>query len=192
MPRWLRVIRGMIGTGLTFTVGGGVVGLLFGVPMWLFNEISGLDLIAITGKFAVVAFPVGVAFSGVLALTARGLTLEKLSLPRVAGLGAGAGLLYFALIGVNAFRVWSVADALGNLAVLTLMGGGSATAILLLARRAGPARAYPPPGLRGSSPELSLASGRTPAGSIGAAVGEAEGILDPPHRVEEGARRRRG
>jgi hypothetical protein len=189
MPRWLRVIRGMIGTGLTFTAAVGVVGMLFGVPVWLFNEISGRELMEIVGRCAVVAFPVGVAFSGALALTARGRTLEKLSLPRVAALGAGAGLLYFALIGVNAAGRWSVADTLANLAILTLLGGGSATAILLLARRAGRARADRSPSLGDSFPEVSPALGRTGAGGLGAAVGAGDGSLDPPHRVEERARR---
>jgi hypothetical protein len=140
MPGWLRVIRGMIGTGIAFMVGGGAVGLLFGAPLWLSGEIHGLDLLAVAGRFAVVAFPVGVVFSGLLALTTRGRTLEKLSLRRVAALGAGVGLACFALIGINnGFRVWSVAETLTNLAILTVMGGGSAAAILVLARRARPA-----------------------------------------------------
>jgi hypothetical protein len=182
----------MIGTGLTFTAGVGVVASLVGVPVWLVGEISGLELMQIAGKCAVIAFPVGVAFSGMLALTVRGRPFEKLSLPRFAALGAGAGLLLFALLGLNAFRHWSVADAVANLAILTLLGGGSATAILLLARRAGPARDYPSPSLRDPSPEEGLASGMTPAGNIGAAVGGAEGSLGPARRVEEGARLPRG
>jgi hypothetical protein len=169
-----------------------VVASLVGVPVWLVGEISGYELMQIAGKCAVIAFPVGVAFSGMLALTARGRPFERLSLPRFAALGAGAGLLLFALIGMNAFRHWSVADALANLLILTLLGGGSATAILLLARRAGPARDYPSPSLRDPSPEETLASGRTRAAAIGAAAGGAEGSLAPPHRVEEGARQRRG
>ncbi len=35
MPRWLRVIRGMIGTGLTFSAGVGVVGSLVAGVAWL-------------------------------------------------------------------------------------------------------------------------------------------------------------
>lgn len=140
MPRWLRVIRGMIGTGLTFAAGVGVVGSAIGALVWLFpGAISAREILQIVGMSAVIAFPVGAAFSGVLALTAGGRPFDKLSLPRFAALGAGGGLLVFAVLSVNAFRHWSVADAIANLTVLTLMGGGSATAILMLARRVQPA-----------------------------------------------------
>lgn len=137
MPRWLRVIRGMIGTGLTFAAGVGVVGSIIGGLVWLLGgRHAGHDLIELIAHSTVIAFPLGVAFSGVLAITARRRSFDKLSLPRFAALGAGAGLLVFAVLSVNAFRAWSVADAIANATVLTLMGGGSATAILLLARRA--------------------------------------------------------
>jgi hypothetical protein len=91
-------------------------------------------------KSSIWAFPIGVAFSGVLAITARGRPFDKLSLPRFAALGAGGGLLLFGLLAVNAWQAWSVSDAIANLALLTLLGGGSATATLMIARRAGPAR----------------------------------------------------
>ena len=139
MARWLRVVRGMIGTGLAFMVGGGVLATMFGAAMWVSGDITVLDMIATVARFAIVAFPIGVVFSGILALVARGLPLEKLPVSRVAGIGAGVGLLYFALIARNGLGVWSLDALLANLAVLTLMGGGSATAILLLARRARPA-----------------------------------------------------
>ncbi len=81
---------------------------------------------------------VGVAFSGVLAITARGQTIDKLSLRLFAALGAGAGLLYFLFIGLNnGFRVWSASNAIGNLVILTLMGGVLAAGTFVLARRAG-------------------------------------------------------
>ena len=35
MPRWLRVIRGMIGMGLTFSAGVGVVASMIAVLPWL-------------------------------------------------------------------------------------------------------------------------------------------------------------
>lgn len=79
MPRWLRVIRGMIGTGLTFAVGVGVAGSILGVVGLLLGELSWNDL-RMVAKLSVIAFLVGVAFSGVLAITARGRTFDKLSL----------------------------------------------------------------------------------------------------------------
>lgn len=80
-----------------------------------------------------------VVFSGVLAVTARGLPFDKLSLPRFAALGAGGGLLLYGVLAANAWHAWSVSDALVNAGILVLVGSGSATATLMLARRAGPA-----------------------------------------------------
>ncbi len=137
MPRWLRVIRGMIGMGLTFAVGVGVVTSMLGLVGVLLGQLA-LDDLRMAGKLSVVAFIVGVAFSGVLAITAHGRTFDRLSLRFVTGLGAGGGFLYFLFIAaMNGVRVWSVAAAIANLAILTLLGAGSAAATLLLARRAG-------------------------------------------------------
>lgn len=89
-------------------------------------------------KLSVVAFLVGVAFSGVLAITARGRAFDRLSLRFVTALGAGGGLLYFLFIAaVNGARVWSAWQAIANLTILTLLGGASAAVTLILARRAG-------------------------------------------------------
>ncbi len=140
MPRWLRVIRGMIGMGLTFSVGVGVVASMIAVLPWLLlGGDSGREMIRLVIASSIWAFPIGVAFSGVLAITARGLPFDKLSLPRFAALGAGGGLLLFGVLAVNAYHAWSVMDAIGNATILVLLGGGSATATLMLARRAGPA-----------------------------------------------------
>lgn len=137
MPRWLRVIRGMIGTGLTFGAGVGVVGSILGLVGLLLGELSWNDL-RMVAKLSVIAFLVGVGFSGVLAITARGRTFDKLSLRYVTALGAGGGLLYFLFVAAaNGARVWSVWNAIGNLAILALLGAGSAAATLILARRAG-------------------------------------------------------
>ena len=139
MPRWLRVIRGMIGVGLTFAAGVGVVAsMIFVLPTWLLlGGDAGREVLVLVIKSSIWAFPIGVAFSGVLAITARGLPFDKLSLPRFAALGAGAGLLLFGLLAINAWQAWSVPDAIANATLLILLGGGSATATLLLARRAG-------------------------------------------------------
>jgi len=49
--------------------------------VWLGDGIPGRELMQIVGKFSVVAFLLGVAFSGVLAITARRRQFNKLSLP---------------------------------------------------------------------------------------------------------------
>lgn len=137
MPRWLRVIRGMIGMGLTFSAGVGVVASMIAVPMWLFFG-ADRELIRLVVASAIWAFPIGLAFSGVTAIAARGRTFDKLSIPQFAALGAGAGLLLFGVLAVNAWDAWSVRNAIGNAAIFVFLGGGSATATLMLARRARP------------------------------------------------------
>ncbi len=136
MPRWMRVIRGMIGTGLTFAGGVGVLASIAGLVGLLAGAVSAADVLALAGKLSVVSFIVGVAFSGVLAIAARGRTFDKISLRFVTTLGVGVGLLYFGLISISGSKVWTVADAIGNLVILTLMGGGLAAGTLILARKA--------------------------------------------------------
>lgn len=138
MSRWRRVIRGMIGMGLTFSAGvGAVAAAIAGVVSLLPGSQGGAELIQVVVASAVWAFPVGVAFSGVVALTARGRSFEKLSLPRFAATGVGAGLVLYGVLAVNAWDAWTLDAALVNAAIFVLLGGGSATAALLLARRAG-------------------------------------------------------
>ncbi len=140
MPRWLRVIRGMIGTGLIFAAGVGVVASVVAGIVWLLpGSGSGIEMIRLVVASSIWAFPIGVAFSGFLALTARGRSFDKLSLPRFAALGSGVGLLFFGVLATNAWHAWSVPTAIANATIFVLLGGGSATATLLLARRAGPA-----------------------------------------------------
>jgi hypothetical protein len=135
MPRWLRVIRGMVGNGLTFAAGIGGAAAVIGGLVWLGHGITGRDLMGIVGKFSVASFLLGIAFSSVLAITARGRQFNKLSVRLVSTLGAGAGLLYFGFLSVNGGRNWSPRDAIANFVLLTLMGAGAAAATLLIARR---------------------------------------------------------
>ncbi len=140
MSRWLRVIRGMIGTGLTFSAGVGVVASMIAGLVWLLpGGESGIEMIRLVFASSIWAFPIGVAFSGFLAITAHGRSFDKPSLPRFAGLGAGVGLLFFGVLAINAWDAWSVTTAIANATIFILLGGGSATATLMLARRAGPA-----------------------------------------------------
>ncbi len=138
MPRWLRVMRGMVGTGLTFAAGVGVVSAVVGTAGLLAGELTWIDLFRMVGKLSVVASFVGVVFSGVLAIVARRKSFDTLSLPFVTAVGAGGGLLYFLFIGVmNGFRVWSPPTAILNLALLLAMGGGAAAGTFLIGRRVG-------------------------------------------------------
>lgn len=137
MPRWLRIIRGMVGTGLTFAAGVGAVSSMIGFVAMLVGELSAISFLQEVGRFSVVAFLVGVAFSGVLAIAARKRSFDRLSLPFVTSLGVSVGFLYFLFISISGHKVWSVSLALFNLGLLLLLGGGAAAGTLLVARRAG-------------------------------------------------------
>ncbi|MEP6765040.1 MAG: hypothetical protein ABJB66_12045 [Gemmatimonadaceae bacterium] len=129
-----RIIRGAIGTGLTFAVGVGAAVTAIGTATVLFGNNSFEETFRAAGKFTVVSFILGVAFSGMLAISARRGWLAKLTVARVAIVGASAGLLYFLLISLNAYKVWSVQTAVMNFILLTVLGAGAATATLFLAR----------------------------------------------------------
>lgn len=137
MPRWKRVIRGMIGTGMAFAFIGGLVSTTAAFAALVFGELHWREVLQVGGRVSVVSFIVGVVFSGVLAVVARGRTFDRLSLRYVAAVGAGGGLIYFLLIALNAYQVWTPEDAIRNLVVLLCMGAGAAVGTMLLARRAG-------------------------------------------------------
>ena len=85
----------MIGTGLTFAAGVGVVAsMIFVLPTWLLlGGDAGREVLVLVIKSSIWAFPIGVAFSGVLAITARGLPFDKPSPPRFAAAGAGGAVV---------------------------------------------------------------------------------------------------
>lgn len=139
MPRWLRLIRGMIVTGLSFAVGVGLLTAIIGAPLWLVGAVTLRTFLFTVIRFAVVSCLIGTVFSGLVAITARGRSIDKLSLAHFGALGAGVGFLYFMLMGLGgAFQVWSLSSAIANFLLVTVTGGGSATALLLLARRGRP------------------------------------------------------
>lgn len=147
--KWLRRIRGAIGMGLTWAFGWALTGLVIGVasialpflPWHLFFEIfdAPLPALAVPGFFG------GIFYSIVLGIAGRRRRFDELSLPRVAAWGALGGLmlalfpLFLVLVGLAHL---SRPDA--SLAQLTafiaapfmLIGAGSATGSLLLARKA--------------------------------------------------------
>ena len=136
MPRWLRVIRGMIGTGLAFAAGASAAGSILGIIGVLLGKFSALDVVGAVARFLVLPpFLLGVVFSGILAIAARGRGFDRLSLPFVTALGAGGGLLYFLVIATNGAGAWSTTTAIVNFTLLTVLGAGSAAGILILARR---------------------------------------------------------
>jgi hypothetical protein len=132
----MRVVRGMLGMGLTFAA---IAGAFFSV----LAVIAGLTGAEDDPVFMIVAgstwaFAIGVAFSGTLALAASRRRFDELSLPRVALLGAAGGLALAALLVGATWPEWTLADATVPFTFLPLLGAGSASASLLIARRVGP------------------------------------------------------
>lgn len=134
MPRWLRILRGVIGTGFVFAAGGIALALLFAIGFAIAGQ--GSVLSRFDPRFSVVGFILGVGFSGLLVLSSRLRKLADLSLPGFTALGASAGLIYYLVIAaMNAGRP---GVTLLDLSLLTVLGAGSAAAMVLIARRAKP------------------------------------------------------
>lgn len=133
--RWARILRGMIGTGLTFAIGVGGAATVLGTIAVLIGGGSFRELFRIAGRLSVAAFLLGIGFSAILAITARSRRLVNLSIPRFASLGAGAGLIYFGLISINGVGKWTLGTGIANFLLLIGLGAGSAAATLVLARR---------------------------------------------------------
>src|SRR5213076_3055086 len=95
------------------------------------------------GKFSIVAFLLGIVFSGFLVIAFRGVDFSgrkfsKLSLRLVSELGAAAGFLYWLFLASTGGRTgWSPRLAVLNFVLLIVIGSAAAAVTLLIARRAG-------------------------------------------------------
>ena len=149
MKKWLRRIRGAVGTGLTWAAGWAIAGLLIGVTSVLLPGLpwdsffrvfdAPLPALAIPGFFA------GVFFSIVLGIAARRKRFDELSVPKFAAWGAVGGLLVtlfpFALVALglasregSAVGTWQILAAVT--APFVVLSAASAAGSLMLARRA--------------------------------------------------------
>jgi hypothetical protein len=134
MAGFPRIIRGMLGTGVAFAVGVGALATVTGLVVTMFGNGSLIGTLRFAGRLSVASFLLGLIFSAILATISRRRRLGEISIMKFAALGAGAGLVYFGAIALNAYRVWSVGDAVRNLLVLTVLGAGSAAGTLAFAR----------------------------------------------------------
>ena len=178
MPQWMRVARGMIGTGIVFSAGIGTAAAVVGAVLSVFTDLSLVNVIVPAARFAVLGFPIGIAFSGMLAMVARGRSIDTLSIPRFAAMGATVGLLAFLLLGISGFGTWSEGDYVLTFLLLPGVGAAVAALSLLVARgasegnalAAGPGAAYagrldaPMPSLRAGddarNSDVTMARGR--------------------------------
>jgi len=139
MKKWLQRIRGAIGIGITWAIGwapvGAVTGLIAGV---VFSLPLGGIAANYAQLFGVLGFIGGTMFSTVLRIAEGRRRFDQLSLPRFAVWGAVGGLL------LGTLAVVAGVVGLGGITPLTvavvsaagLLGAGSATSSLALARKA--------------------------------------------------------
>lgn len=129
MNQIFRRLRGALGMGLLWALGGALVG---GLIEGMLNILPGSDLFLGVDMWpaalAIPGFLAGVAFSGVLALVEGRRGFDDLRLPRVALWGALGGVLLGLFFGLP----------LVVISVLALTSSASAAGSLALARRAEP------------------------------------------------------
>ena len=130
MRGFLKRIRGVIGTGLTWALGWAGLWGVFLLVMAGLGRLQGWDLwftVRVELGMAGVGFIAGSAFGVLLSVLERHKKLEDLSFRRIALWGGIGGLLLAAGFGLQ---------HLPQTIVLTLVGIGSATGSVALAKRA--------------------------------------------------------
>ena len=128
MNRFLKRVRGILGTALTWAIGW--VGLGVGIGALAGFPFSYLLRMALNSSVA--GFMAGASFAVILSVAERNHSLEDLSLRRVA-LWGGAGGLLLSVVPM-AFGV-PVPYLLGPLVINVGIGAGMATGSVVLARR---------------------------------------------------------
>ena len=137
MSRWKRVIRGVLGMGLTF----GAIGAAFFSLVALASAVffpgaeDELGFMIIAG--AVWGVGIGTSFSAILAIAARGRSLDELSYSRgrLGGRAWRASLLAGLVVG-GSWGDWPNGGAIVPFSILPLLGAGGGVASLLVARKA--------------------------------------------------------
>ncbi|MGH7639133.1 MAG: hypothetical protein ACREOK_15890 [Gemmatimonadaceae bacterium] len=130
----LRRIRGALGMGLLWAVGGAGVGMMIELSANIlggdFHDAMAAAVDIWPALLAIVGFLGGVVFATVLGLVTRRRRFEELSLSWFAAWGAMAGLL------LGGVMVATLGAPAGFIGITTLWSGIAAPGSLLLARRA--------------------------------------------------------
>lgn len=139
MSRWKRVMRGILGMGTTVAaIGGGFFAVLTAIAA-LLGRLETEDPFFGILAGTVWGFAIGATFATVLALAGRTLSFDRLSLSRVAGVGALGGLMLAAtLVGLTALAGDTFTGVVEAFTFLPLLGAGAGAASLAIARRASP------------------------------------------------------
>lgn len=138
MTKWMRRLRGAIGTGVVWGAAWFGAGMLMLLTLLLTTGSTGAD-VPYPLAFGALGFMAGVAFSLVLGFAERRRRFEEMSMRRFAAWGTTGGLA-LATVFVSAVSLLDDPAFLQNILVLgpvfALAGAGSATGTLALARRA--------------------------------------------------------
>ena len=129
MKKWLKRIRGAVGTALMWAVAWCGTGILLAL-LGLFGTLAPVDYALFAGVFAIMGFIGGAAFSTVVAIGEGRRRFDEMSLLRFAAWGAlGGGLMQLVLFGLGQ------PTSIATVGLFVLMGSGSATGSLALARK---------------------------------------------------------
>ncbi len=135
MNKWLKRIRGVLGTGLIWAAAWGGVGVTLGLlgfflPSFIVGPVGGLV------SFGVAGFIAGASFSTVLGITEGRRRFDEMSLPRFAFWGALGGLLLSGFLTATATLSSETHMIVLAYGVFPLLAAGCAAGSLALARRA--------------------------------------------------------
>jgi hypothetical protein len=135
MKKWLRRIRGVIGTAFTWAAVWGGVAFILSLTGFFGTGTFSIYVVFATlwGK---VGFVGGGIFSLVLGIAERRRTFDKMSLPRFGIWGGVGGFLLSLLWLYGAGPAPTLAEIMSTGLLMGLMGAGSAAGSLALARRA--------------------------------------------------------
>ena len=138
MKSFLRKLRGVLGTGLTWAAAWSVAGTILQGGLALFGIVRAPDLFVAPFMWGLMGFYGGAMFGALLSLTEGRRTLAKLRIGRVAAWGALAG---FAVpIVYNLMRgdpgAISMMSLVTNALILAPLSAGSAAGMASLAQRA--------------------------------------------------------
>ncbi len=137
MKRWLKRIRGVVGTALTWAAAWGGVSFILSLAGFFGTGTFPIYLVFAT-LWGVVGFVGGAIFSVVLGIAERRRTFEEMSLPRFAVWGGVGGFLLSMLWVYGTGPAPTLGEIVGTGVLMALMGAGSAAGSLALARRADP------------------------------------------------------
>mgnify|MGYP006093846523 CR=1 FL=1 len=137
MSDWKRILRGVLGMGATFGALAAVFFSILAAVSAVFFPGAEDDLLFMIVAGTVWATGLALSFSGMLAIAARGRSLDELSIARVAAVGVGSGLALATLLVSATWGDWPNNNWIVPFTFLPMLGAGGGISSLLLARTAG-------------------------------------------------------